>query len=142
MKDCRFLTKDEVIFIHADQIEQYGGSFGIRDEGLLASALAQPEAMFGDEFLHPTLASRAAAYLFHLVKNHPFVDGNKRVGTAAALVFLNFNGLELDPSLDEYENQTQHTRLENVVVQIASSQMSKEELTEFIRLHLTPLPNP
>ena len=87
-----FLTYEEVIEIHADQIAQHGGSAGVRDEGLLRSALAQPEAMFGEEHLHGTLAAQAAAYLFHMVKNHPFVDGNKRSGFALAIVFLMDNG--------------------------------------------------
>jgi death-on-curing protein len=73
-----FLTLGEAFAIHANQIEQYGGEPGLRDEGLLRSALAQPEASFGGEWLHTTLAEMAGAYLFHLVKNHAFVDGNKR----------------------------------------------------------------
>lgn len=83
-----FFSLDEVLAIHADQIERYGGSLGIRDRGLLESALATPQASYGGEDLHPTLCEKAAAYLFHLVKNHPFVDGNKRVGLAVALAFM------------------------------------------------------
>jgi hypothetical protein len=79
-----FLTVDEVLAIHAHLIERYGGSPGIRDLGLLRSALAMPEASFGGETLHATLYEQAAAYCFHSVKNHPFVDGNKRVGLAVA----------------------------------------------------------
>ena len=79
----RFLTKEYVTAIHADQINKYGGGQGLRDVGLLESALAQPRATFGGEWLHPTLFDMAAAYLFHLVENHPFLDGNKRVGAKA-----------------------------------------------------------
>jgi death-on-curing protein len=134
-----FLTFDEVLLIHEDQIARYGGSGGVRDEGLLSSALAQPESGFGDQLLHPTLAAQAAAYLFHLVKNHPFVDGNKRVGTATALVFLEINGFELDPLLDDLVPGSEQTRLEEIVVQVASGLMSKEELTRFIEDHVRPL---
>jgi death on curing protein len=135
----RFLTHNEVLQIHANQIALYGGSAGIRDEGLLVSALAQPEAVFGDQYLHDSLAAQAAAYLFHLVKNHPFVDGNKRVGTAAALVFLDMNEHELVPGLDDSEPSSQQTRLEAVVLQVASGKMSKERLTGFIQEHLRPI---
>jgi death-on-curing protein len=79
-----FLSVDEVKVIHADQISRYGGAFGIRDEGLLSSAVAQPCGQFADQYLHKSLPEMAAAYLFHLVMNHPFVDGNKRVGVASA----------------------------------------------------------
>jgi death-on-curing protein len=76
----RFLGVEEVIGIHARQLSEFGGGEGIRDQGLLASAIAQPEASFAGEYLHQDLYEMAAAYLFHLVQNHPFVDGNKRVG--------------------------------------------------------------
>lgn len=88
-----FLTVDDVLEIHAIQIELFGGSAGVRDGALLESALAQPPAAFGDEYLHDDLFEMAAAYLFHISSNHPFVDGNKRVALAAALVFLKLNGV-------------------------------------------------
>ncbi|TMA39575.1 MAG: type II toxin-antitoxin system death-on-curing family toxin, partial [Deltaproteobacteria bacterium] len=75
MKDPRFLTLDEVLAIHSDQVRQYGGSGGIRDVGLLSSALAMPRASFGGQYLHPSLHEMAAACLLHLVQNHPFIDG-------------------------------------------------------------------
>ncbi len=78
--------------MHSDLIEDHGGSLGIRDPGLLDSALAMPAAGFGGALLHSDVFEMAAAYLFHLVKNHPFIDGNKRVGLAAALTFLDING--------------------------------------------------
>lgn len=134
-----FLTFEEVIEIHADQIARHGGSAGIRDEGLLRSALAQPEAIFGDSLLHPTLEAQAAAYLYHLVKNHPFIDGNKRIGTTCALVFLEINGFEIDPAFDELNESTGQTRLEEVVLKVAAGGMKKEELISFIKDHMRPL---
>ena len=83
-----FLSAGDVIEIHADQIQRYGGSLGIRDVGLLHSALGMPEAGFGDQYLHAGLFEMAAAYFYHIVQNHPFIDGNKRTGAMAAFVFL------------------------------------------------------
>ena len=89
-----FLTLADVIRIHVDQIERYGGLAGIRDLGLLQSALAMPGASYGGEWLHRDLFEMAAAYAFHLSQNHPFVDGNKRTALASALVFLEPNGAQ------------------------------------------------
>lgn len=91
-----FLTVDDVIALHAGQLARYGGAAGLRDGTLLDSAVAQPQASFGGEWLHPDVWMMAAAYLFHLVQNHPFVDGNKRTGLLSALVFLALNGVMLD----------------------------------------------
>ncbi|HEY0839346.1 MAG TPA: type II toxin-antitoxin system death-on-curing family toxin [Vulgatibacter sp.] len=99
-----FLDADDVVDLHARQLEVFGGSAGLRDRGLLESAVAQPQVSFGGEFVHSGLYEMAAAYLFHIVRNHPFVDGNKRAGTLAALVFLDVNGLPIDrPSSDLYD---------------------------------------
>jgi death-on-curing protein len=99
-----FLDVEDVIEIHATQLEVHGGSPGLRDRGLLESAVAQPQASFGGEFAHPGLFAMAAAYLFHIVSNHPFVDGNKRTGLLAGLVFLDLNGITVDhPSEALYE---------------------------------------
>lgn len=124
MDDILFLTFFEVLEIHDNQIELYGGSLGIRDQGLLFAALAQPEATFDGSFLHPDIYSMAAAYLYHLIQNHPFIDGNKRVGTVSSLVFLEFNDYELDVDEDT---------LENTIMETASGNISKEELTNFFR---------
>jgi death on curing protein len=86
-----FLTLDEVLEIHEQQIELYGGSHGLRDPGALESAVATPQATFGGEYLHTTIPEMASAYLFHLAQNHPFIDGNKRVGANAAIAFLLMN---------------------------------------------------
>jgi len=94
--DLLFLTLAEVIEVHADQIRRYGGETGLRDLGLLESALAQPEASFAGEWLHKNLYEMAAAYAYHLCQNHPFIDGNKRTALASALVFLEINGIALE----------------------------------------------
>ena len=121
-----FLTLDEVLAIHQDQIMRYGGTAGVRDLGLLQSALAQPCATFGGQFLHANLMEMAAAYLFHLVQNHPFTDGNKRVGLVATLVFLEFNGKEIDaPDAD----------LETLVLSVAQGQANKTAISSFLQQH-------
>jgi death-on-curing protein len=81
--------------IHDDQIASFGGTPGLRDEGLLDSALAQPQATFGQQWLHPTIPEQAAVYLYHLAMNHPFVDGNKRTAFAVMDTFLRVNGYRL-----------------------------------------------
>ncbi len=125
----QFLDLDDVLAIHGDQIERYGGDTGIRDPGLLQSALAMPRAMFGGQYLHPTLPEMAAAHLFHVVQNHPFVDGNKRTGLAVVLGFLSLNGLwlESDPS-----------KLLDLVMGVASGQIGKPEIAVFVRAHCVP----
>ncbi len=90
-----FLTPEVVLALHARQLERYGGGAGLRDRGLLESAVAQPQASFGGVYAHEGLFAMAAAYLFHIVSNHAFVDGNKRVGLLAAQVFLHLNGIVL-----------------------------------------------
>ena len=124
-----FLTLSEVIKIHKDQIHRYGGSEGILDWGLLQSAVAMPAAMFGGQYLHTDLCEMAAAYLFHLVQNHSFVDGNKRVGAVAADVFLALNDIRLEVSETDYER---------AVMSIASGQMSKSAVGEFFREYTQP----
>jgi death-on-curing protein len=91
-----------IIESHQNQIDTYGGSHGIRDIGLLESAIAQPEASFGGQYLHADIFQMAAAYIYHLVMNHPFVDGNKRVGLEAALIFLEINNENLNASDEEH----------------------------------------
>lgn len=91
----KFLTRTDVLLLHADQIESFGGTPGLRDVGLLDSALAQPQATFAGELLHPTIPAQAAAYLYHLAMNHPFIDGNKRTSFAVMDTFLRVNGYVL-----------------------------------------------
>jgi len=124
MKEPRFLTLDEILAIHSDQVRRYGGSAGIRDPGLLQSALAMPRASFGGQYLHPALHEMAAAYLFHLVQNHPFIDGNERIGLAATIAFLGLNDtwLESDP-----------VELLEVVLRVARGEIGKPEIAVFLR---------
>ena len=95
-----FLDVDDVLELHAAQLELFGGGTGVRDLGLLESAVAQPQTSFGGQFTHDGLYAMAAAYLFHIVSNHPFVDGNKRAGLLSALVFLDLNGVSIDQPSD------------------------------------------
>jgi death on curing protein len=121
-----FLTLDEVLEIHQDQIARYGGSAGIRDLGLLQSALAQPQATFAGQFLHADLFEMAAAYLFHVTQNHPFIDGNKRVGAVAAIVFLLLNDQDIAAT---------NAELETLVLSVAQGQTSKPQIAQFMRDH-------
>jgi death on curing protein len=99
--EFRFLDLEDVFSLHDMQIERYGGSTGIRDRGLLESAIAMPQASFGGEFMHQGLFAMASAYAFHIAENQPFVDGNKRTALAAALVFLDWHEVEIDDPNDE-----------------------------------------
>jgi death on curing protein len=119
-----FLTLAEVLEIHQDQIVRYGGDPGLRDMSLLKSALGMPAATFGGEFLHTNMFEMAAAYLFHLVKNHPFIDGNKRVGAVAAIVFLTLNGYEFDAPEEDFAD---------MVLAVARGELDKAEVAAAIR---------
>lgn len=120
----RFLSLAEVLEIHQDQTARYGGHPGIRDRDLLKSALGMPAATFGGEFLHTDIHEMAAAYLFHLVNNHPFIDGNKRVGTVAAAIFLDLNGFELNVPEDD---------LAVTVLALARGELTKADLAVYLR---------
>ena len=122
--DPKFLTLDDALEVHRDQIERYGGTLGVRDNGLLESALAAPQSGFGGHYLHADLFEMASAYLFHLVQNHPFLDGNKRVGAAAALTFLVMNGIET-----KIPNQA----LVQMVLSVAQGRMEKTAIADFFR---------
>ena len=119
-----FLTVDEVLELHAFQIEQFGGDPGIRDMGLLESAVAQASQQFGGQFLHEDLTAMAAAYLFHIAQNHPFADGNKRTGLHAALTFLAMNDMDLDIPADQGEA---------LVIGVATGQIGKVEVAKRFR---------
>jgi death-on-curing protein len=121
-----FLGLDEVLEIHRDQIQRYGGTAGIRDIELLESALAMPQSGIGGQYFHIDLFEMAAAYLFHLVKNHPFVDGNRRVAAVAALVFLDLNDIQVRVG-DE--------ALVTTVMAVAEGQLQKTGVAEFFRRH-------
>ena len=119
-----FLTLDETLEIHAWQIQQFGGSDKILDLPLLESAIAMPAQSIGGQFLHSDLAEMAAAYLFHIVKNHPFADGNKRTGMHCALIFLDLNGYDLDVPVDQAEA---------LVLSIATGEAQKPQAADFFR---------
>lgn len=121
-----FLGLDEVLEIHRDQIQRYGGGTGVRDIGLLESAIAMPQGGSGGQYFHADLFEMAAAYLFHIVKNHPFVDGNKRVGAVAALAFLEMNGVEV---------RVANEVLVDMVISVAEGRLQKSGVAEFLRKH-------
>lgn len=124
MEGPRFLTLAEVLRILQDQVTRYGGDFGIRGLGLLSSAIAVAQASFGGKELHADLFEIAAAYAFHICQNHPFIDGNKRVALASALVFLDLNGVQIRDPED---------RLYPLMMRVASSRASKAEIAATFR---------
>jgi death on curing protein len=101
-----FVSVNDAIAIHRRMVDEFGGDPGLRDRGLLESALAMPKAVFGGDYLHVDLPRMAAAYHYHLCANHPFIDGNKRVAVAVAEVFLRANGLQLVATDDEIVEPT------------------------------------
>lgn len=101
-----FLTLEDVLEIHADQIDRYGGKKGVRDQNLLLSAIAQSFSSFDGKYLHKTIHEKAAAYLYHICQNHPFIDGNKRAAVVSALMFLALNNQSIDYNEAELEKLT------------------------------------
>lgn len=124
MSDPIFLGIDRVFRLHRSLIEGYGGIDGVRDVRLLQSAVSQPEATFGGDYLHAFPFEMAAAYLFHIVQNHPFLDGNKRTGAASAIVFLEMNDIEIDG--DE-------KGVVDITIRTATGVVTKEDIAEFFR---------
>lgn len=123
MNEPEFLTLDDVWLIHDEQLEAYGGIQGVRDEGLLESAVMMPQASFGGEYLHQNLFEMAAAYAYQIAENQPFLDGNKRTALVAALVFLDINGsVVLDDSMKLY----------SAMIAIANKEMDKYDLAELL----------
>ncbi len=118
-----FLSLNEVFEIHQDQIVRTGGDSGIRDIDLFKSAMGMPAVTFSDQFLHTDIYEMAAAYLFHLVQNHPFVDGNKRVGAVSAIVFLLLNGYDFDAPEEEFAE---------LVMSVARGELDKADVAVFI----------
>ena len=119
----RFLEVKHIDEILKDQLDRYGGEYGVRDAGLMESAVAAPRALFGRDLLHADPLTQAGAYLFHLCSNHPFLDGNKRVALASALVFLDLQDIEV------YDHNDQ---LYELTMTIARSEISKEEATRWL----------
>jgi death-on-curing protein len=126
----RYITFAEVLELHRTVLEGWGGAGGIRDVNALESALAQPRQSFGGIDLYPDLATKASALGFSLVLNHPFVDGNKRVGHAAMEVFLLVNGHEIRAGVDEQEQ---------LMLQLAAGHLKRDALVEWVKQHLAPV---
>ena len=127
MEHVTFLSVDDVLLLHADTIDVDGGSHGVRDHGLLDAAVAMPRQQFGGAFLHEDLAAMAAAYLFHIAQNHPFVDGNKRAAVMSALAFLLANGVKFSLASQELEAMT---------LNVAAGELSKETLTKWMHTQI------
>lgn len=125
----RFLSVEEVLGLHEQLFDRFGGNHGLRDLGMLESAVAMPQAGFGDEYLHEDLFEMAAAYLFHIVMNHPFIDGNKRTGTHAAFVFLADNGHAITLSQDEKYD---------LVIGVCEGTVTKKQLAAAFRENAAP----
>lgn len=124
MTDPAFLTLDDVLLLHADQLDVFGGIHGIRDAGLLESAMMTPQASFGGEYLHTDIYEMAAAYAFHIAENQPFLDGNKRAALTSALVFLRINEISvLDPE----------GKLYSMLIDIANKAADKYDMAALLR---------
>ena len=123
----RYLNLGEIFRLHQRLIAQSGGAGGLRDLGGVESALAQPQMAFSGEELYPTIESKAAALCFSLVVNHPFVDGNKRVGHASMETLLVLNGFELDADIDDAEQ---------IILQLAAGRLTRDELVRWVAAHL------
>jgi len=121
-----FLTLDEVLSLHAEQIRLFGGSSGIRDVALLESAMGSVEATFDGAFLHETIFAMAATYLYGICRNHPFIDGNKRTAVGAALTFLLMNGVDVDADENAFYD---------LVISVAEGRISKASVSVFLETH-------
>jgi len=131
LDDCVHLGLEIVRAMHAEAIRQFGGLDGVRDENLLASAVLTPQSTFGGKSPYSDLVEIAAAYLFYLCRNHPFLDGNKRTAMLAAIVFLRLNGIE--PARDS-------ERWEQLMMEVAASRLDRDQTTKRLRQLLKKLP--
>lgn len=122
----KFLNKDLILNFHQDQLDRYGGKSGVRSQELLESALAQPQASFGGEYVHEDIFHMAAAYGFHICQNHPFFDGNKRTALIAIYTFLYVNGFQL---------KADKKTLYAVILDLANGKVTKDELSGFLKAH-------
>ncbi len=122
----KMLTKEQILLLHQDLIDAFGGESGLRDSSLLESALGAPFQTFEGEMLYPTLQAQAARLGYGLVENHPFVDGNKRIGAHAMLIFLALNGVELEYSQQE---------LIDVILSVAAGKIDFEEFLDWVKAH-------
>ncbi len=128
----RYLTLGEILALHRAVIERTGGGTGLRDLALLESAVAQPRATFDGVDLQPTLQDKAAALCTSLVQNHPFVDGNKRIGHAAMEVFLLLNGFEIAASVDEQEQ---------LILRLAQGELRRADIARWLHSHIVQVPD-
>ncbi|HLJ31219.1 MAG TPA: type II toxin-antitoxin system death-on-curing family toxin [Candidatus Babeliales bacterium] len=122
--EIRFLTLNEVKLINLTQIKQYGGLHGLRDENLLDSAINYPQATFDDKYLQPDIYHMAACYMYAIIKNHPFLDGNKRTGFITAILFLAYNNIIIIALDDE---------LFNLAIETATSKITESEIALFFK---------
>mgnify|MGYP006286218963 CR=1 FL=1 len=122
--EVTFITLSEVLEIHRDQLQRYGGSPGIRSIQLLQPAVGMPGATYAGNYLHSDIYEMTAAYLYHLVQNHPFIDGNKRTGAVSALVFLALNGFTFNAPEDDFAD---------MVLTVARGELGKSDVARFIR---------
>ncbi len=120
----KFIELKDVIAYHDDVIRKYGGLNGVRDKNLLESSVESPKSTMFGAFLYETVYDMAAAYLYHLVQNHPFLDGNKRTGAGIALTFLQINKVKLILKQDQYEE---------LVLRVAQGECLQDEISEFFR---------
>jgi death-on-curing protein len=126
-----FLSVEQVFVIHQRMIDEFGGAPDVRDHGLLESAVAMPQAQFSGHYLHSGIPAMAAAYLFHICKNHPFVDGNKRTALATAATFIDLNDYSLNATDDQ---------LEEITLGVADSTFDKDALTAIFKKHVRRRP--
>ena len=128
----RFLPEELVTIIHSDLLQRYGGKAGIRDVALLQSPLAQPKVTVGRKFVHKSVFDKAAAYGYHVCRNHPFIDGNKRVAFVLMDLFLQSNGWEIVATEEEAYS---------MMIELSSGRVSKAELSSWLKNHSARLSN-
>lgn len=126
MKKIIFLTTEQVLFIHDQMVKRFGGSLGIRDLGLVESAVARPQSTFGGEYLYSSIFDKAAALLQSLLKNHPFVDGNKRTALTSAGLFLRKNG---------YKLINKHKKEVEFAVKVDNGNLTVEQISKWLKEH-------
>jgi death-on-curing protein len=125
-----YLTAQQVLFLHARLVAETGGSHGVRDLSMLLSALGRPQASYDKQDLYPDLFIKSAAFMDSLIRNHPFMDGNKRTGIAASALFLRTNGFQLNAT---------NTELEIFTLQVAKSEHTIEEIAIWLQINTQPI---
>jgi len=128
MQDIYFFTSEEVVEFHKELIRLYGGKYGIRDVGLLESAIHQPQISFGGKCICKDIYEMTAAYFYHIIKNHPFVDGNKRVAVMVSITFLRYNDVEIVLDQDQ---------LYFLAIDVANSKISKQKISNFFKKNVS-----